>query len=146
MTDTDVQRFTTRRPPIVFWVDDDQMRAAGQLPADTLRELLTRRRKLQKLPDSDRGEAALDFVTDMLEMMLDPESMDVVRRRMKDQADPIGLTDLTDIMQWLIGRYAGRPTQSPPPSTDGSSGDGPSSTDGAPPATSTPTSSPPTGT
>jgi hypothetical protein len=45
--------------------------------------------------------------------------------------DPVGMKDLTDLIQWLVEVQTGRPTEQPPVSSGSPESDGPTSTDGS---------------
>lgn len=146
MTDTPdtVRRFGRKLTPIRFQIEpgDEVFEAAPKIPADNMLSIVERFSDLRAATDTDArrkpGES-FNAATGLLEEVLTPESHAVFRERMGDQTNPIGLEDILDVMRWLIGEaYGLRPTQPPPSSGEQPGTGGTSSTDGAPPETSTP--------
>jgi hypothetical protein len=58
---------------------------------------------------------------DMLEMVLLPESMAVMRKRMADARNPVDMSQLDEIIQWLFEEYGMRPTGGASSSSSGDS-------------------------
>lgn len=126
----------SRAEPVRFSMDGDVFDAVPEIPATMMVGLV---KKFAGLNDADgdpitRFEQALD----VLRQLLTPDSRETFERRLSDSANPIGLRQVTELVQWLLGEvYGQRPTQPPSPSPESPSDGGLPSTDGAPPADST---------
>lgn len=95
--------------------------------------------------DHDSSAVILQELDKAILLMIEPDGHDrwIALRARED--DPIVLTDVTDVIQWLIGEFSRRPTVPPQPSTTGPSPttEPAASTDGSPPTTDpTPTTTP----
>ncbi len=80
---------------------------------------------------------ALKVIDDLILSFLEPDGHDRYRALRERDDDPVTVSDLNDLVRWLISETTGRPTQRLSPSTPGSEPSGtlsmvPSST---PPAT-----------
>lgn len=114
---TDIKDFSRKRTDPVFRVDDtgDVFHAAPAIPAEVLAEFAGR---FSNLEDSDASKR-FSVVVEVLEMVLQPGSFALLRRKMADKANPVELDQLNDIILWLLEVYGLRPTQ---PSSDSSDG------------------------
>lgn len=135
-----MKQFGTRnRKPIAFRVDDDVFYARPAMAAGTMLDMTGMKEELNKASAADK----LHIIQKAFEPMLLPESYELLNDRLVNDANPIGLLELMDVFNWLVGEvYAKRPTQPSKPSGSSSkkSGAGKSSTAGAQLAASTPSS------
>jgi len=131
-----VKRFTTRRKPVEFYVDDDLFRGVPALPAMHALELTRMHSELQ----AAEGKGKLDILMGVFSSFLEDASYERFAQRLQDKSNPIDLGTLMDVIQWILGEgYGLRPTQKPSPSEPGSAAStGHTSTDGAPPGMSIP--------
>lgn len=60
--------------------------------------------------------------------VMDEASAGYLERRLLDRNDPFGLEEVTEIMEWMIEEWTGRPTQPPSVSTRSRRSGGPKST------------------
>jgi hypothetical protein len=140
MNPNQMKRFTTRREPVMFQIDDDTFLCVREIPAGGLIDLLKLQQELSGTTDRVRQ---LDVIVQLMQEMLVPDAFAKFELRLRDRDNPIGLRLLVDVMKWLLGEYGLRPTQSPDSSTDTSQETaGTGSTDGPPPEESTPETSP----
>lgn len=118
-------------------------------PTDTGVEIigrLGRQHDLTKLTASTVDAAALDDLMKAVTELLSAQAADETDAEIAElmRAGVIGIRELLDIQRELMEKIAGRPTMSSSPSPKDSSTPGPTSTDGVPPAPSTPLPSPST--
>lgn len=130
------KRFTSRRPPADFTIDEDTFTAVGTVPAELMKTLMAEAEKLGAATDfASRYEG----IKTIVEGVLLPESLARFRTRLADLDNPIDMEALGDVSTWLLTEvYSKRPTPSPSPSGTSESNGGMPSTDGPPPAESTP--------
>lgn len=132
----EIKSFTSRRPPVTFLVDDEKFTAAGSVPAELMRDLMA---QAETLEAATTFEARYTAIKVIVEAVLIPESLDLFHARLADLTNPIDFDALAEISTWLVSEvYSRRPTPSPSPSGASASSDTTSSTDGPPPAESTP--------
>lgn len=77
------------------------------------------------------GSSGMDGVAGVVNFLLsvlDPASKSHVTSRLLDRDDPFGMEDLQEIMEYLVGEWSGRPTESPIDSSASPLTDGPRST------------------
>lgn len=88
-----------------------------------------------------------EIFADLFRLILNDESITVFLARMRDRDNPISLTQVTDILPWLMEKYGMRPTGPSESSSDGSAppASGTSSTASSPATASTSADSTPTG-
>lgn len=130
-----MKEFVTKKPAIEFKVDDDIFEAIAVIPAEDLKNLAAQMSTLQ----SDNLDEQFNAVKIVMGAVLMPASYEIFVGRLSDKGNPIPIEAMAEIAGWLVGEvYGGRPTQSSPPSEEKPSDDGPSLTDGAPAAESTP--------
>jgi hypothetical protein len=80
-----------------------------------------------------------------LRLALEPKSVELLERRLRDPEQPITMETVQEVTNWLLEDvYSGRPTEPPKPSGNGRLPTGPSSTAGARARKSTPSKSRPT--
>lgn len=136
----------TRQPRVIeFKVDDDVFRCFPRLPAQTLIDFTL---EVEKLGEDMTSEQGIETMIGTLKMVLIPEHYTRYHERMSDSANPIELDQTNEIIQWVMGEYGLRPTQSPEGSSTGpsspesgtnSTGDSPAEVPTS--STSTPTAS-----
>lgn len=124
-----------RANPVQFTLDGELFEAVPDIPARLMAELAG---KATKVGAGDTG-TQWDTIVEIMQSLLVPDSRDRFDARLGDPANPITLVQLTDLFAWLMGEvYGARPTLPPSPSPATPPDGGTASTDGAPPATSTP--------
>jgi hypothetical protein len=128
--------FTRARERLQFTIDDDTFEATPALPGQTLTEFARRFTDIQNAPT----ESKLHIITDVLSMVLLPDSAALFSKRFSDLKSPIELDQATDVLVWILEQYGLRPTR---PSSSSASGppspaSGTSSTDDAQPEVSIP--------
>lgn len=82
---------------------------------------------------------------DLFEKNMHPLHYSSIRARLLNQADPVNIETLQEILEWVFEEAAAFPTQPSSDSTSGQQSTGPSSTDTSPPAESIPSGSRRTG-
>jgi hypothetical protein len=129
-----------RAKPYRFMLDGEEMLAASVMPAGYTIDMLDNRADLSS---KDRKKQ-FDIIMSMLGAILYPESMELLRDRMRDPKHPVEIGDVTTILNHLSTVVYGRPTRQSSASQDAPATTGTTSTDGASPAESTTGPSPTT--
>lgn len=112
--------FTTEQKPVKFNIDKadgtkDIFEGISDLPALLLVEFAGMTETLSQSSISDQPKV---FKT-LFELVLTEDSAARFIGRMKDKKNPISLTQITEIMPWIMEQYGMRPTQ---PSSNSSAG------------------------
>jgi hypothetical protein len=107
--------FTKKTEEKTFRIDGDVFQAARAIPAEILAEFATKFSDVANTPTSSQFQV----FAEALDLVLLPESYELIRRRMKDKENPVELDQLSDIIVWLLGEYGLRPTQPLSSSLDG---------------------------
>lgn len=110
--------FTSLAKPPRFKVDGDVFEGQRDIPVFTALEFSAKQEELKK-PGSSNLDKMRVF-GDIFRLTLQPSSAERIIARMSDPNNPIGMSHITKIMPWLMGRYAQRPTQPPSSSSTGS--------------------------
>ncbi len=113
----DMKDFTRKRSKIEFQIDDDVFEASPAIPADILTDFVVQFAGVENLPALKRVEA----LTEVLSMVLKPESFERFAARKKDRDNPIDLEQINDIIVWLMEQYGQRPTRPSQVSSSGQS-------------------------
>lgn len=139
---TPVKDFTRKHERLVFRIDDDLFEAARALPGETLVQLGKRYSAIEDATP----EQQLGIFSDVLSLILVPESHARFVKRFADPENPIELEQAADVVNWAMEHYGRRPTQpsSPSPAGPDNPASGTSSTDAAPPQASIPATFQPT--
>lgn len=74
--------------------------------------------------EATKVAGAIDFFVSIM----DQDSYTYLADRLMSREDPIGLEQITEVTQWIIEEWSGRPTPSPSVSTPSQSPDGQNST------------------
>lgn len=107
----------TRQPRVIeFKIDDDIFRCHPRLPAQTLIDFTLEVEKIGEEMTSEQGIATL---INTLKMVLVPDSYKIFHDRMSSTVAPIELEQANEIIQWVMGEYGMRPTESPGASSNG---------------------------
>lgn len=130
------------RRPRPFKLGGQTFFAAAQLP---VRQLL----RFMSLNDEWRTADLRDadhLLEELFRQVLLPESMERFSTGLGDLENPIPLTKIPRVIEWLVSEYGDRPTEASSPSSDDSESQatGTSSTDASQPAESTSATSPST--
>lgn len=123
-----------RTDPYTFELDGVEMYAAPVMPAGYLIFLLQHRDQMQQ--NMTRTEQ-IDIMMQMLEQLLLPESMQLLRERIHSAENPIEFEDLAKVLNHLTTQVYNRPTRQSSVSPDAQSTTGTTSTAGASPDAST---------
>lgn len=109
----------TRQPRVIeFKIDDDIFRCHPRLPAQTLIDFTL---EVEKIGEEMTSEQGIETMIGTLKMVLVPDHYKVFHDRMSDVLNPIELTQANEIIQWVMGEYGMRPTESPEDSSTGQS-------------------------
>lgn len=131
MAEETVRQFGTRnRRPIPFRIDDDLFHAHPALAAGTMMNMAGMKEQLASATTEDK----LNVILKAFEPMLVPQSYELMAERLVSNENPVGLTELLEVFEWLVGEvYAKRPTKPSKPSGSSSkkSSAGRNSTGGA---------------
>lgn len=131
-----IKSFTSRRPPVVFTVDEEAFTVAGTVPAEVMKGLLA---QAEALAEAASLEAKYASIYAIVSAVMEEESLARFNPRLSSMKDPVDIEALAEISTWLVSEvYSRRPTPSPSPSTAPASNGGMSSTDGPPRPVSTP--------
>lgn len=131
--------FSPSPEPITFRFAPDDFECVSVIPLDGLVQLAAIGRQINE----NTGPEQMKIVYEFFDLICLPDSAAKLRERCaQGSANPIGLTLITDVLPWLMEQYGLRPTQPSDESSDGSTPDDTSSTDGASLTVSTSFSSP----
>lgn len=117
---TEIKNFSKARKRLQFQIDDDVFEASPAVPAEVMIGFAEQFTTADPTKMSIREQ--IGIFRDMLEIVLLPESMAVMRKRMSDQKNPVDMGQLDEIITWLFEEYGMRPTEV---SSGSSSGDSP---------------------
>lgn len=105
----EIRDFSRPNKVLRFRIDDDTFEARGMVAAERILEMTS----LGDRIDSAEDARKLDVMVEIFRIALTPESFERFDARLRDDDNPIGLIQVTDLIQWLMESYAGRPTQLP---------------------------------
>lgn len=108
--------FTKVPTPIQFQVDGDYFAALPTLPIPVMQRLIQASSEMQ---GETAGPEALDKVLGVFDIVLMEESRERFRARLNSTENPVSLTQVMDIMVWLMELYGRRPTQQSSDSSNG---------------------------
>jgi len=126
----DLKDFSKKRKRLQFTVDDDTFEAAAAIPAEVMIQFAERVSTTD--PNAMSPKEQVGIFREMLETVLLPDSMAVMRKRMADPRNPVDMEQLDSIITWLFEEYGMRPTQESNSSSAGDSIPGPGTTSMAP--------------
>lgn len=115
----EIKDFSKQRKRLQFRIDDDLFEAVPAIPAQVMIDFtktITSTDPTQLTP-----EQQVNVLTDMLEIVLVPESLKRFQARMADVNSPIEMDQINDVVTWLFEEYGMRPTIEPSPSSSGGS-------------------------
>jgi len=115
-TEVSFKDFTKVLSRKYFRVGAEEFDALPTLPIPVMQELI---RASTGLRGKDLGAEALDQVLGIFDSILVPESAQRFKARIASVTDPVDLTQVMDIMTWLMELYGKRPTQQSPESSSG---------------------------
>jgi len=115
----------TNAEAVTFRIGSDIFEAAKECPTGVLLSMAS--------IAAEEGGNAVAGTMDFLDSVMLPESRERFAVRMRDAQNPISLGVVTELVQWLVEIYTGRPTVPPSPSPAGPSTTSPSSTASSPP-------------
>jgi hypothetical protein len=102
----DAPNFGRKRQRNLFYIDDDLFEAAPGLPVDQGMEFVHLAEQWQ-VDDPERAKA---LARELFSKVLLPESLERFSARMGDMERPVELTQLPEIITWLLERFGFRPT------------------------------------
>lgn len=137
---TEPRRFNTK-PPLVFFIDDEEFQVIGAIPAEEFATLIDIQSGLEGEGVGVNEQYAV--VKAIFAQAMLPESWERFTARLSDRSRPIDFTLLMEISNWLSGEWSGKATGSSPTSSTDQPEETPTGTDGSPPADSDPTGNPP---
>lgn len=108
--------FTKEAPRVCFRIGSEDFDALPMLPIPVMQELI---RASVGIQAKELGAEALDKVLQIFNLILVPESAVRFQARISSVDNPVDLTQVMDIMTWLMERYGKRPTQQSPESSNG---------------------------
>jgi hypothetical protein len=124
--------FSKVRKPLQFRIDDDVFDASPAIPAQVLIDFT------EQITDADPTKMSpkqqVSLLAGMLEIVLMPKSLRRFKERMADIENPVELSQINDVVEWLFEEYGLRPTTESSSSSNGGSppGTGTTSTDSTP--------------
>jgi hypothetical protein len=118
MAETEVafKDFTKAKKRVEFKIDDDTFVAPKVLPIPVMQQLA---QASDALKANESTADALDKIVNVFDIILIDSSATRMRERVASKDEPVDLSQLTDILMWLLEVYGLRPTQ---PSSDLSAG------------------------
>lgn len=105
----EIRDFSRPREPLRFRIDDDVFEARGMVAAERIMEMSSLGDRVDAAEDTEK----LNVMVQIFRLALMPESFERFNARLRDDDDPIGLAQVTELIQWLMETYAGRPTELP---------------------------------
>jgi hypothetical protein len=136
---TEPQRFTTK-PPVLFFIDDDEFHVLGAIPAEEFAALMDLQEGLGAEGSNNREQYAK--IKGILQFVMLPESWGRFEPKLADREHPVDFNLLVRITNWLTGTvWSGKDTGSSPTSSTDQPAETPTGMDGSPPADSDPTGS-----
>ena len=111
----EVKDFTRATKNLKFRIDEDIFEAPSNLPAMTL---MTFAAKGEELSSADSMLRPKIF-EELFQMILLPESAQRFIARLSDQQRPISMTQVDDVLTWIMEEYGLRPTIPSEESSDG---------------------------
>jgi hypothetical protein len=112
----DAPNFGRTRRRNLFYIEDELFEAAPGLPVDQGMEFV----HLAEQWQVDEPEKAKALARELFSKVLLPESMERFAARLGDMERPVELTQLPEIITWLLERFGFRPTGESPDSSTGS--------------------------
>lgn len=119
----EIKDFSKARKQLVFRIDEDVFEAVSAIPAEVMIQFAERFTSAD--PSAMAPKEQVGVFREMLETVLLPESMAVMRKRMADPRNPVDMAQLDEVITWLFEEYGLRPTQESSSSSDGGSPPGP---------------------
>lgn len=114
---TDVLKdFSANAQPILFRIDGDIFEAPARIPAQVMLDFVEGFNQLGEKPDM---KDQVGMMMGMIDLVLQPQSAELFRRRMGDRDNPIDLEQVQDVLPWLMEQYGMRPTEPSDTSSDG---------------------------
>ena len=118
--------FTKIRKPLQFKIDDDVFDAVPSIPAEVMIQFAEGFTSLD--PAQMNPAQAVGALRQVIEFVLEPQSLDLFKERMASKTNPIDMGQLDEIVQWLFEEYGLRPTAESSPSLSGDSAQAPGTT------------------
>lgn len=107
--ETRTRDFSRRHRQLDFTADGEKHIALPALPPESVQELVT----LMKHPDL---KTDMTVITGIFDIVMTPEEASKIKARLKkNSTNPIGFSEMVDIVTWLAEEYTQRPT--PPSAT-----------------------------
>lgn len=105
--DSEVKDFTNTTGPVQFRINDDVFEAPSVLPVPVMKKLAG---TVGALKAHGNDIEALDSIVDIFDIILVDDSALTLRGRIESKTNPVGISQLIDIMMWLLEKYGLRPT------------------------------------
>jgi len=115
------KRKTVKRGPITFQIHEEEFRVRGHMSGLRILNLLSSM-------DSSRENDSAQEMKKFLERAFIDEDREKGMDYLANSEEPVELSDLVEIITWLISEYSGNASSPSEPSTDGSSTTGTGST------------------
>jgi hypothetical protein len=112
----ELKDFSKPRKRVAFQIDGDVFEAPPVIPAMVLMDYT---KSFAARKGDEDVAAQMDSMTGVLEMVLRPASYTLFLQRLGDRERPIGLDQLQEVIEFLMGEYGMRPTKLPAESPDG---------------------------
>jgi hypothetical protein len=116
---TEIKDFSKSRKRLQFRIDGDVFEAAPAVPAEVMISFAEK----FTMADPTKMTVAqqVGIFREVLEIVLLPDSMQRMKSRMSDAANPVDIEQLDQIIQWLFEEYGMRPTTESVSSSNGGS-------------------------
>jgi hypothetical protein len=136
-----IQDFTPDQKHVEFRIGQDVFHGVQDVPALMMMRYAA---KIETIDENNIDEDDVELISDLMRLLLVPESANLLLRRMEDQTNPISIETYMTILPWLLEQYGMRPTEPSSGSADGSPppDDGQKSTESSVEAVSTSSPSP----
>ena len=112
----EIKDFTVQRENPVFTIAPDTFYGVVDLPALAATDFM---HKAQEFNTADLNEKR-EILRGMFELILVPESAEIFYRRLDDKENPIGISTMNNVIEWLMEQYGLVPTQQQLDSLNGS--------------------------
>lgn len=115
-TDVRFKDFSKKHTPVFFRIDEQDFEALPTLSIPVMQDLIGRAGSLQ---EKNITPEIVGEILQIFTVILKPQSAQQFVARVNDTENPVDLTQVMDILTWLMEIYGRRPTTPSPDSSDG---------------------------
>lgn len=101
--------------PVTFTLDGDTFHCVRKMPGGMIKKIAA----LGNIENKSVEQKINTFIDILKDLLLD-DSYEIFNGRINDKMNPIDIEEMSDIIEWLIEVYTGRPLAQSSESVDGS--------------------------